>query len=50
MTKDASAQPSKKSLITKKALIITGAVVGAFAVGYLLKKTGADKAVEALVE
>lgn len=50
MAENITSLPSKKSIITKKALIISGAVVGAFVVGYLLKKTGAVEAVEAIVE
>jgi hypothetical protein len=50
VTENISSLPSKKSIITKKALIITGAVVGAFAAGYLLKKIGAGAVVEAIAE
>lgn len=50
MAESITSLPSKKNIITKKALIVGGAVVGLIAAGYLLKKIGAVEAAADLVE
>ena len=50
MAESITTLPSKKSLLTKKTLIIGGAVVGTAIAVYTLKKLGAVEAAEAVVE
>lgn len=42
--------PSKRAIVTKKALIIGGAVVGVIIAGTLLKKVGAVEVIESVAE
>ena len=50
MAESITTLPSKKSLFTKKALIIAGAVVGTTIAVVALKKLGAVEAVQDVVE